>query len=326
MSWGGGTQGLLESQTFGGPDYNDRNLLLEKNFAGTFEGELSQLRFYEKPLNVLEVRNNFFIDCGRYCRPDTFGGAQIVQPDSSYCNNCGETYQKIDTPEEVLDLNISVTFSPGSIICDYTATTKNILTRDTTVPFINNVYFKDGRYEQINSTITIKAGKNFSTITVVLDDYNFEDLSNKYEINHLDINGYKTVNLTSNIDVVNSIKPIPPKPPKPPVINSIYYGKIKNTSFIDSELSNFSKFDVNDGRNIYINLPEGLGYGYILISKNISQPTDFRNSNESCAGFIIPMVNLGTTTIKDTNDNSVIYNIYRTFVATKADVDVWLCD
>ena len=85
MTWGGGTQGLAESQTFGGPDYGDRNLLLQTNFAGSFEGELSQLRFYEKPLNVLEIRNNFFVDCRRYCRPDTFGGAQIVQPNSSLC-------------------------------------------------------------------------------------------------------------------------------------------------------------------------------------------------------------------------------------------------
>jgi hypothetical protein len=88
MTWGGGTQGLAESQTFGGPDYGDRNLLLQTNFAGSFEGELSQLRFYEKPLNVLEIRNNFFVDCRRYCRPDTFGGSQIVQPNSSLCGVC----------------------------------------------------------------------------------------------------------------------------------------------------------------------------------------------------------------------------------------------
>ena len=87
MSWGGGTQGLTESQTFNGPDYNDRNMLLQTNFAGTFEGELSQLRFYDKTLDVLEIRNNFFVDCRRYCRPDTFGGAQIVQPNYN-CGNC----------------------------------------------------------------------------------------------------------------------------------------------------------------------------------------------------------------------------------------------
>lgn len=88
MTWGGGTQGLIESQTFGGPDYSDRGLWLQQNFAGSFEGELSQLRFYEKPLNVLEIRNNFFVDCRRYCRPDTFGGSHIVQPNSEFCGQC----------------------------------------------------------------------------------------------------------------------------------------------------------------------------------------------------------------------------------------------
>lgn len=88
MSWGGGTQGLTESQTFGGPDPADKNLDIEKYFAGTFEGELSQLRFYEKALNVLEIRNNFFVDCRRYCKDNTFGGAQIVQPGNNNCGSC----------------------------------------------------------------------------------------------------------------------------------------------------------------------------------------------------------------------------------------------
>jgi len=92
ISWGGGTQGLLESQTFGGPDPEDRNLTLETNFAGTFNGELSQLRFYEKPLNILEVRHNFFIDgCpsfNKYCKLETFGGSQIIQPSSQFCVEC----------------------------------------------------------------------------------------------------------------------------------------------------------------------------------------------------------------------------------------------
>jgi len=88
ISWGGGTQGLLESQTFGGPDPEDRGLDLEKYFAGTFNGELSQLRFYEKPLNILEIRNNLYVDCNRYCVRETYGGAQIVQPTSNLCGEC----------------------------------------------------------------------------------------------------------------------------------------------------------------------------------------------------------------------------------------------
>jgi hypothetical protein len=88
MSWGGGSQGLLESQTFGGPDPEDQNLDIAKYFAGTFDGRLSQLRFYEKPLNLLEIRNNLYVDCPRYCVKVTYGGAQIVQPNSNFCGVC----------------------------------------------------------------------------------------------------------------------------------------------------------------------------------------------------------------------------------------------
>jgi hypothetical protein len=89
ISWGGGTQGLLESQTFNGPDVTDYGLELENNFAGTFEGEISQLRFYEKPLNLLEIRNNLFIDCPRYCVYENFGGSIIIDPNSEFCDDCG---------------------------------------------------------------------------------------------------------------------------------------------------------------------------------------------------------------------------------------------
>jgi len=88
ITWGGGTQGLVESQTFNGPDPADRGLQLETYFAGSFLGELSQLRFYDKPLNILEIRNNFFVDCNRYCIRETFGGAQIIQPTSNLCGDC----------------------------------------------------------------------------------------------------------------------------------------------------------------------------------------------------------------------------------------------
>jgi hypothetical protein len=330
MSWGGGTQGLLESQTFNGPDYNDRNLLLESNFAGTFEGELSQLRFYEKPLDVLEIRNNFFIDCGRYCRPDNFGGSLTIQPNSEYCVNCeSNPIKKVvigDSTE--LGIHISAVYLHGSVVCNFTATTTDILTKNTEIPFLNNVYFNDGTYEQINSTILIEAGKNYGTKSITLNR-NYSDLSGIYEINNLAISGYDKINLTSNITLNPTVTPLPPPPPPPPppaIINSVYYGKLITSNFISTGITSFNKIDVNDGRNMFVTLPLGTGYGYILISKNINQPVLFRNSNEGCAGFIVPMINLGTTNIIDANGNTVIYNIYRTFVSTRANVDIWLCD
>ena len=96
ISWGGGSQGLLESQTFGGPDPADQNLDIAKYFTGTFEGELSQLRFYKKTLNLMEIRNNLYIDANRYCIRETYGGSLIVQPTLASCGNlstyllCGE--------------------------------------------------------------------------------------------------------------------------------------------------------------------------------------------------------------------------------------------
>ena len=88
ISWGGGTQGLVESQTFGGPDMADRGLQLERYFAGTFLGELSQLRFYDKSLSILEIRNNFFMDTTRYCIVENYGGSVSIIPNYSNCDNC----------------------------------------------------------------------------------------------------------------------------------------------------------------------------------------------------------------------------------------------
>lgn len=59
ISIGGGTQGLIESKTFNGPDMEDKNLLLEQNFAGTFIGGVSKFRLYDVPLDVTEIRCNY---------------------------------------------------------------------------------------------------------------------------------------------------------------------------------------------------------------------------------------------------------------------------
>lgn len=77
ISIGGGTQGLIESQTFGGPDANDIGMTMEQNFAGTFIGGFSQFRYYTKCLDVTEIRNNYYYEQDRYRLPDTFGGRKI---------------------------------------------------------------------------------------------------------------------------------------------------------------------------------------------------------------------------------------------------------
>jgi hypothetical protein len=59
ISIGGGTQGLVESKTFNGPDLEDKNLLLEQYFAGTFIGGIQKFRLYDIPLDVTEIRCNY---------------------------------------------------------------------------------------------------------------------------------------------------------------------------------------------------------------------------------------------------------------------------
>ena len=59
MSLGGGSQGLLESQTFDGLDFNDRNLPIETNFAGTFIGGISHFKFNICGLTYDNIQNNY---------------------------------------------------------------------------------------------------------------------------------------------------------------------------------------------------------------------------------------------------------------------------
>ena len=87
ISWGGGTQGLHNNLTFTGcPEslnglvYQQdpeclpnnilsgttlsgltTNILLEQNFAGSFDGAISQFRMYTEPLSADEVKHNFLL-------------------------------------------------------------------------------------------------------------------------------------------------------------------------------------------------------------------------------------------------------------------------
>jgi hypothetical protein len=71
FSLGGGSQGLLESQTFDGLDPNDRGLPIETNFAGTFIGGISQFKFNICDLTLCKMRNQYLADLPRYYPNDT---------------------------------------------------------------------------------------------------------------------------------------------------------------------------------------------------------------------------------------------------------------
>jgi hypothetical protein len=117
-------------------------------------------------------------------------------------------------------------------------------------------------------------------------------------------------------------------PTPTPVINlpKIYYGKYNRQNLILDEINLLNVFETNKIVDNYLMYSSSPGYCYLLIPSTLQQPTIFRNSNEGCSGFIIPFAKLDDVNIIDSGGENVIYYVYRSFVSTKANVDVWICD
>jgi len=127
VSWGGGTQGLRENLTFTnmlGTGYtqdpecfptNDlsgttfsglnTNILIEQNFAGTFEGGISQFRMYVTPLSAPEVKHNFNLlkNWFEMFNPDCPDCTTIPCPPNDF------TYDIIDTTTTTTTINPTTT-------------------------------------------------------------------------------------------------------------------------------------------------------------------------------------------------------------------------
>ncbi len=72
MSLGGGSQGLIETQTFDGRDPEDSNLPIQENFAGTFIGGISQFKFYICDLYFDTIQNIYNQEKLRYYPVNTY--------------------------------------------------------------------------------------------------------------------------------------------------------------------------------------------------------------------------------------------------------------
>ena len=66
FSLGGGSQGLIESQTFGGLDISDRGLPIEENFGGTFLGGISQFKFNICDMSLCQIQNAYAAESFKY--------------------------------------------------------------------------------------------------------------------------------------------------------------------------------------------------------------------------------------------------------------------
>jgi hypothetical protein len=81
MSLGGGSQGLVETQTFDGIDQDDLGLPIEQNFAGTFIGAISTFKFNICDLYFSDIQNIYNQEVIRYRIDD---GNFLLQEDGFF--------------------------------------------------------------------------------------------------------------------------------------------------------------------------------------------------------------------------------------------------
>jgi hypothetical protein len=117
-----------------------------------------------------------------------------------------------------------------------------------------------------------------------------------------------------------------PTPTMVPLVSEVIYGKLNKLTINENDVVQFNKLKTNDVLSTYVHYDAIPGYCYMLVPITDNQPTLFRNSNESCGGFVIPFLKLNDITIIDSNEKVIIYCVYRSFVSTKASVDVWVCE
>jgi hypothetical protein len=87
FSLGGGSQGLIETQTFDGRDLRDLGLPIEKNFAGTFLGGISQFKFNICDLYFDDIQNIYNNELPRYLNTNFLlqeNGSFILQENGYY--------------------------------------------------------------------------------------------------------------------------------------------------------------------------------------------------------------------------------------------------
>jgi hypothetical protein len=88
ISLGGGSQGLIETQTFDGRDPEDANLPIEENFGGSFIGGISQFKLYICDLYFDTIQNIYNEEKLRYYPKNTYladeNGDALLQENGSY--------------------------------------------------------------------------------------------------------------------------------------------------------------------------------------------------------------------------------------------------
>tara|TARA_R110002012_G_scaffold26763_8_gene86747 strand:+ start:59567 stop:62896 length:3330 start_codon:yes stop_codon:yes gene_type:complete len=99
-------------------DPADENMLIEENFGGTYMGGISQMRFYNKPLDASELKHNYYINTERYGLIDCDCGN-----DNIFVEGCDTEYATYNFP--VGQDTISLSFGQRMVRWD-TYTSENV--------------------------------------------------------------------------------------------------------------------------------------------------------------------------------------------------------
>jgi hypothetical protein len=202
ISWGGGTQGLRENLTLSSLTSNvliqdpecfpnndlsgttlsglNTNILIEQNFAGSFDGAISQFRMYITPLSAPEVKHNFLIlkNIFRTFNPDCPDCTTVECLPNDLTYDITEHYTTTTTTVILQPLAFLITVSviPGSIIANYTIRINKILRYDVTLSFTCGFLMKSGNVIYDNQVVTINAGNILvSGQSIINDQYsNFD--------------------------------------------------------------------------------------------------------------------------------------------------------
>ena len=110
-----------------------------------------------------------------------------------------------------------------------------------------------------------------------------------------------------------------------PALPGIYYGKFNSTLITSADTTSLTFVTTNDITNTYVTFSAGTGFGYVLIPPSLPQPINFKDSDSGCTGNDVPVNNIGTVVVLDTNGFAITYNIYRTFFPFNGQLFCWLC-
>ena len=83
-------------------DPADDSMLVEKNFAGTYMGGISQMRYYIRPLDASELRHNYYVNVNRYGLVDCDCGN-----DDLFIEGCDTEYATYTFPVGIDSISLS---------------------------------------------------------------------------------------------------------------------------------------------------------------------------------------------------------------------------